>query len=206
MIGQVHLGRRKSTHTAQRLPAENGCKIVPPGLNVEFDIGHGSGRDNGVAPHRSEPFDTGPVAIVVNDGHEVVKDIAAAHLAQSEKQLTGVVEHHPRATSGIHEIANEVRGATVAPREGRGIMHAVNVPALDHVLQVADHWCCVDIPILQNEWLMHVQAEGKCRLDALQIERRPFKKDRSVVTAYIFHVAFRPGDVRQIVNDLGNRL
>jgi len=83
-------------------------------------------------------------------------------------------------------------------------VHAVDVLAFHHVLQVPHDGRRVQIPVLENERLVHVQGKGKGRLERFNPERRGTGEDRNVTACQFFNLILPSGDVGQAVNDFGN--
>ena len=167
-------------------------------------VGHGRRGDNGVAPHRAEPLDMRPVSIVERDAFEVVEDVAAAHLAQAEEQLAGVIEHHARLPPRVHQLADEIGDALVAPGEHGGVLVAVDVLVFHHVLEVADHGRGAQVVVVQDDRLVHVQGDRKRRLNPLQPHRGAPEVMRSAARGRLPRLVLPAADVGQTVNNFGN--
>ena len=69
------------------------------------------------------------------------------------------------ARNGFHvkydDGVQKIRDAAVALRKDRRIVVAVNVLAIHHVFQVADDGRAIEIAILQQQRLVHVQADAE---------------------------------------------
>ena len=123
-----------------------------------------------MTPHGAQPLDTGLEAPVLGDGLEVVEDVSPAHLPQPKKQLAGIVEHDARVAPRVGQFSYEIRDAAVTHGEHRGIVHAVNMLALHHVLEVSHDGRRPQIPVLEDERLVHVKGESEGRLELLDLE------------------------------------
>jgi len=175
VVRQVHLRRRESAHPAHRLPSEERREMVLPGPDLELDVRDRRRRDDRMAPAGPQPFDGRPVPVVERDRFQVVQDIAPPHLAESEEQLPGVVEHDARPLAAVHQSADEVGDARVAGRVHRRVVVPVDVLPIHHVLEVADHGRGAEVALVQHDRLVHVKRDGEPRLDLVGPEGAPRK-------------------------------
>src|SRR5207237_301789 len=77
-----------------------------------------------------------PIAVVLNDRPEVFQDTTPAHLAQTKEQAARIIEHDSRVAASVHQFADEIGDAAVAPGEHRRVVIAVDVLTLHHILQL----------------------------------------------------------------------
>jgi hypothetical protein len=86
------------------------------------------------------------------------RDVFTAHLVNSPKEVSGIIEHDPWIASLADQLRDEISHAPVALREGLSVVVITFSLVLDHVLQMGNQfsafagWDC---------GLMHVQSTGE---------------------------------------------
>jgi hypothetical protein len=88
----------------------------------------------------------------------VPRDVFTAHLVNSPKEVSGIIEHDPWIASLTDQLWNEISHAAVALREGFCVVVVAFPLVLHHVLQMRDQFSAF---ASWDRGLMHVQSTSE---------------------------------------------
>ena len=111
-----------------------------------------------MAPERTQPFHVALHLQITGEIAECPRDVFTAHLVNSPKEVSGIIEHDSWIASLADQLRNEISHPSVALREGFRVVVVSFSLVLDHVLQMGNQFSAF---AGGNRWLMHVQSTGK---------------------------------------------
>ena len=89
-----------------------------------------------MTPECAEPFHMPLHLIVTGQKLERFDDVEALHLRNAPQQISGVIEHDPRAASLSDQLRDQISHASVAMGERLTVVVIALVRMLQHVLKM----------------------------------------------------------------------
>lgn len=167
VIWEVHFWGREASDTLESLVAEDGCKMMLPSLDMEFQVRNRRRRDNGMTPHCSEPFDVGLKFAIAGNSLEMIQNVVTPHLLKSPEEITRIVEHNAGIAALRNQFRNKFSYTAVAPSEGSCVVVIAIVWMLEHMLEIADQFA---VSACGDRGLVHVEGTSEGGLDRVKAE------------------------------------